>query len=128
MIAKMTPRAASSQTWRRGSVLMTCVIDWRGLNHVVSQGEAAGASCKVMADTALPRRPIARPAVSVPTLAHAMAADNRHGLTPKEEAFACAYVAGPRKGDHALVLGKVIDGRLLDAKAQPMTYRETGMV
>jgi hypothetical protein len=24
-----------------------------------------------------------------------------------------------------LVLGKVIDGRLLDAKAEPMTYRET---
>ena len=29
-------------------------------------------------------------------------------------------------GDHVLALGKVIDGRLLDSKAEPMTYRETG--
>ena len=28
--------------------------------------------------------------------------------------------------DHVLVLGKVIDGRLLDSEADPMTYRETG--
>jgi hypothetical protein len=27
-----------------------------------------------------------------------------------------------------LVLGKVIDGKLLDAKAQPMTYLETGVM
>ena len=25
-----------------------------------------------------------------------------------------------------VVLGKVIDGKLLDSKAEPMTYRETG--
>ena len=29
-------------------------------------------------------------------------------------------------GDHVLVLGKVIDGKLLDAEAEPMTYRDTG--
>ena len=29
-------------------------------------------------------------------------------------------------GDHVLALGKVIDGRLLDSKAEPMAYRETG--
>ena len=29
-------------------------------------------------------------------------------------------------GDHVLALGKVIDGRLLDSKAEPMTYSETG--
>jgi flavin reductase (DIM6/NTAB) family NADH-FMN oxidoreductase RutF len=29
-------------------------------------------------------------------------------------------------GDHVLVLGKVIDGKLLDSKAEPMAYRETG--
>ena len=28
--------------------------------------------------------------------------------------------------DHVLVLGKVIDGKLLDSKAEPMVYRETG--
>jgi hypothetical protein len=55
-----------------------------------------------------------------------MAVDNRHGLTPKEEAFACAYVARP--GRSRAGAGKVIAERLLDAKAQPMTYRETGMV
>ena len=31
-------------------------------------------------------------------------------------------------GDHVLVLGKVIDGKLLDSKAEPMTYRETGVM
>ena len=29
-------------------------------------------------------------------------------------------------GDHVVVLGKVIDGKLVDSKAEPMTYRETG--
>ena len=29
-------------------------------------------------------------------------------------------------GDDVLVLGKVIDGKLLDPKAEPMVYRETG--
>ena len=29
-------------------------------------------------------------------------------------------------GDHVLVLGKVINGKLLDSQAEPMTYRETG--
>jgi len=29
-------------------------------------------------------------------------------------------------GDHLLVLGKVIDGKLLDSEAEPMCYRETG--
>jgi hypothetical protein len=29
-------------------------------------------------------------------------------------------------GDHVLVLGKVIDGKLLDGEAEPMTYRDTG--
>jgi hypothetical protein len=28
--------------------------------------------------------------------------------------------------DHALVLGKVIDGKLVDSEAEPMCYRETG--
>ena len=90
MIPQISPRAASSQTWWRGLVLMTCVIDSPGLNHVVSQGEAADASSDVMADTALPRRPIARPAVSDPRLLHGVAADNR--LTRKEGRFHVPYV------------------------------------
>lgn len=40
--------------------------------------------------------------------------------------FECQVVGEHQAGDHMLVLGKVIDGRLLDAKAEPMTYRETG--
>jgi hypothetical protein len=62
--------------------LMMCVIDSPGLNHVVSQGEATGASSEVMADT-----PIARPAVSNPKLLHGVAADNR--LTRKVGRFHC---------------------------------------
>jgi flavin reductase (DIM6/NTAB) family NADH-FMN oxidoreductase RutF len=29
-------------------------------------------------------------------------------------------------GDHALVVGKVIDGKLLDSEAEPLSYRQTG--
>jgi flavin reductase (DIM6/NTAB) family NADH-FMN oxidoreductase RutF len=40
--------------------------------------------------------------------------------------FECQVVSEHQAGDHVLVLGRVIDGKLLDAKAEPMTYRETG--
>ncbi|MGB3037983.1 MAG: flavin reductase family protein, partial [Methyloceanibacter sp.] len=39
--------------------------------------------------------------------------------------FECQVVGEHPAGDHVLVLGKVIDGKLLDSKAEPMTYRET---
>jgi hypothetical protein len=29
-------------------------------------------------------------------------------------------------GDHELVLGRVVDGKLLDRSAAPLTYAETG--
>ena len=35
--------------------------------------------------------------------------------------------AGPA-GDHVLVLGQVIDGKLLDSEAEAMCYRETGQM
>ena len=40
--------------------------------------------------------------------------------------FECHVVGEHAAGDHVLALGKVIDGRLLDSKAEPMAYRETG--
>jgi flavin reductase (DIM6/NTAB) family NADH-FMN oxidoreductase RutF len=40
--------------------------------------------------------------------------------------FECQLVGEHPAGDHVLVLGKVIDGKLLDSKAEPMVYRETG--
>ena len=40
--------------------------------------------------------------------------------------FECQVVNEHQAGDHVLVLRKVIDGKLLDAKAEPMNYRETG--
>ena len=40
--------------------------------------------------------------------------------------FECAFINEHPAGDHVLVLGKVIDGKLLDSKAEPMAYRETG--
>ena len=40
--------------------------------------------------------------------------------------FECQVVGEHPAGDHVLVLGKVIDGKLLDSKAEPMSYRETG--
>ena len=40
--------------------------------------------------------------------------------------FECQLVSEHPAGDHILTLGKVIDGKLLDSGAEPMTYRETG--
>jgi len=40
--------------------------------------------------------------------------------------FECRVVNECPAGDHLLVVGRVIDGKLLDAEAEPMSYRETG--
>jgi flavin reductase (DIM6/NTAB) family NADH-FMN oxidoreductase RutF len=40
--------------------------------------------------------------------------------------FECQVVGEHPAGDHVLVLGKVINGKLLDSEAEPMTYRQTG--
>jgi flavin reductase (DIM6/NTAB) family NADH-FMN oxidoreductase RutF len=40
--------------------------------------------------------------------------------------FECRVVGEHPAGDHVVVLGKVIVGKLVDSKAEPMTYRETG--
>ncbi len=40
--------------------------------------------------------------------------------------FECRLISETPAGDHVLALGQVIDGRLLDAEAAPMTYSETG--
>ncbi|HTV32766.1 MAG TPA: flavin reductase, partial [Methylocella sp.] len=40
--------------------------------------------------------------------------------------FECAAEGEYPAGDHRLVLGKVIDARLLDPEAEPLLYRETG--
>ncbi len=40
--------------------------------------------------------------------------------------FECQVVGEHPAGDHLLVLGKVINGKLLDSQAEPMTYRQTG--
>ncbi len=38
----------------------------------------------------------------------------------------CQVVGEHPAGDHAVVLGKVIDGRLIDSNAEPMIYSDTG--
>ena len=40
--------------------------------------------------------------------------------------FECQVEGEHPAGDHMLVLGKVIDGKLLDSEAEPMSYRQTG--
>jgi flavin reductase (DIM6/NTAB) family NADH-FMN oxidoreductase RutF len=54
---------------------------------------------------------------------------DRLGLPLLREAlawFECQVVSEHPAGDHVLILGKVIDGKLLDSEAEPMNYRETG--
>lgn len=40
--------------------------------------------------------------------------------------FECQLVNEYPAGDHVLVLGKVVGGKMLDPEAEPMTYRQTG--
>ena len=40
--------------------------------------------------------------------------------------FECELEGRTRAGDHELVLGRVVDGGILDAKAAPLTYSDTG--
>ena len=40
--------------------------------------------------------------------------------------FECRVAGEHPAGDHVLVLGQVIDGKLLDPDADPMVYRDTG--
>ena len=40
--------------------------------------------------------------------------------------FDCEVTTTLAAGDHVLVIGRVIDGRILDADAVPMTYADTG--
>ncbi|MGI8568364.1 MAG: flavin reductase family protein [Methylocella sp.] len=40
--------------------------------------------------------------------------------------FECQVVGEHPAGDHVVVLGKVIDGRLIDSNAEPMIYSDTG--
>ncbi len=54
---------------------------------------------------------------------------DRLGLPLLREAlawFECQVVGEHPAGDHVLVLGKVINGKLLDSGAEPMSYRQTG--
>src|SRR5262245_26814689 len=54
---------------------------------------------------------------------------DRTGLPLLREAlawFECELINEHPAGDHVLVLGKVIGGKLLDSEVEPMSYRETG--
>jgi flavin reductase (DIM6/NTAB) family NADH-FMN oxidoreductase RutF len=40
--------------------------------------------------------------------------------------FECAVTGEYPAGDHVLVLGRVVSGKLLDSESEPLLYRETG--
>lgn len=40
--------------------------------------------------------------------------------------FECTVTEEHPAGDHVLVVGRVVDGKLLDSAAEPLTYRDTG--
>lgn len=40
--------------------------------------------------------------------------------------FDCELTGRTRAGDHELALGRVVDGKILDPSAAPLTYAETG--
>ena len=53
----------------------------------------------------------------------------RNGAPILEDALAyfdCVVTASVQAGDHELVLGRVLDGQILDRRAEPLAYAETG--
>jgi flavin reductase (DIM6/NTAB) family NADH-FMN oxidoreductase RutF len=53
----------------------------------------------------------------------------RHGAPILEDALAyfdCELSGSMRSGDHELVVGRVIDGRILARDGEPMAYADTG--
>jgi flavin reductase (DIM6/NTAB) family NADH-FMN oxidoreductase RutF len=40
--------------------------------------------------------------------------------------FECELMGRTRAGDHELVLGRVVDGKVLDPRGTPLTYAQTG--
>jgi flavin reductase (DIM6/NTAB) family NADH-FMN oxidoreductase RutF len=53
----------------------------------------------------------------------------RTGSPVLEEALAyfdCELLGRHRAGDHELVLGRVVDGQILDPASRPLTYADTG--
>jgi flavin reductase (DIM6/NTAB) family NADH-FMN oxidoreductase RutF len=60
---------------------------------------------------------------------HAPGRSGRSGAPFLEEALAyldCELTERLRVGDHELVVGRVIDGQILDREAAPMAYADTG--
>ncbi len=63
------------------------------------------------------------------SLAEAEWTTGRLGLPVLRDAmawFACEVLHECPAGDHRLVVGKVTDGKVVDARAKPLTYRDTG--
>jgi flavin reductase (DIM6/NTAB) family NADH-FMN oxidoreductase RutF len=63
------------------------------------------------------------------SLAEAEWTTGRLGLPVLRDAmawFACEVLHECPAGDHRLVAGKVTDGKVVDARAKPLTYRDTG--
>jgi flavin reductase (DIM6/NTAB) family NADH-FMN oxidoreductase RutF len=42
--------------------------------------------------------------------------------------FECRLIDDYPAGDHRLVMGRVIGGELVDSDAEPLSYRETGVM
>ena len=72
---------------------------------------------------------VGRPADADKKLVSSEWTTDRIGLPLLREAlawFECQVVGEHPAGDHLLVLGRVINGKLLDPQAEPMSYRQTG--
>jgi flavin reductase (DIM6/NTAB) family NADH-FMN oxidoreductase RutF len=72
----------------------------------------------------------ARPA-STEKLATSQWTTGRIGVPLLHEAlawFECRLIGDYPAGDHRLVMGRVIGGELVDSDAEPLSYRETGMM
>ena len=77
----------------------------------------------------LARRFGTRSGRDVDKLAGVLWRPGRNGAPILEDAlayFECALAGSTRTGDHELVLGRVVAGRVMDRAAEPLAYAETG--
>ncbi len=107
LLLSINPRNSSYALAKEGGTFSVNVLKAKQLNLAERYGRPGHADKFVSAEWTTGRR-------GLPLLRQALAW------------FECEVVGEHSAGDHVLVLGKVLNGKLLDSQAEPMSYRQTG--
>ena len=107
LVLSINPHHSSYEVLKRGQAFSVNVLDKNQLQLAAHFGQPAGADklATVEWETGITGTPLLRGALAW---------------------FECRVAGEYPAGDHTLVLGKVVNAKLRDASAEPLTYRDTG--